>query len=52
MCVFVESGREVHSKATHARRVWGLLGGPRDLVTTYNWNYSPAYHWGNPYKPI
>ena len=25
-----------------------LLGGPRDLVTTDNWDYNPTYTWGNP----
>ena len=29
-----------------------VLGGPRDLVTTYNWDYNPTYKRGNPYKPI
>ena len=29
-----------------------LLGGPWDLVTTYNWAYNPTCNWGNPYKPI
>ena len=24
-----------------------LLGGPWDLVTTYNWDYIPTYNWGN-----
>ena len=27
----------------------GLLGGPWDLVTTYNWDYNPTCNWGNPY---
>ena len=26
-----------------------LLGGPWDLVTTYNWDYNPTCNWGNPY---
>ena len=30
----------------------GLLGGPWDLVTTYNWDYKPTYNLGNPYEPI
>ena len=30
----------------------GILGGPWDLVSTYNWDYNPTYNWGNPYKPI
>ena len=25
-------------------RAWGLLGGPWDLVTTYNWAYNPTYN--------
>ena len=29
-----------------------ILGGPWDLVNTYNWAYNPTYNWGNPYKPI
>ena len=29
-----------------------LIGGPWDLVITYNWDYNPTYNWGNPYKPI
>ena len=29
-----------------------ILGGPWDLVTTYNWAYEPTYTWGNLYKPI
>ena len=33
-------------------RGWGLLGGPWDLVTAYNWSYNPTYNWGNPCKPI
>ena len=28
--------------------VRGLLGGPWDLVTTYNWGYKPTCNWGNP----
>ena len=28
---------------------WGLLGGPWDLVTTYNWAYNPNY---NPSKSV
>ena len=31
---------------------YSLLGGSWDLVTTYNWDYNPAYNWGKPYKPI
>ena len=30
----------------------GVLGGPWDLVSTYNWDYNPTYNWGNPYKPV
>ena len=33
-------------------RVQAVLGGPWDLVTTYNWDYNPTYNCGNPYKPI
>ena len=29
-----------------------VLGGPWDLVTTYDWDYNPPYNWANPYKPI
>ena len=29
-----------------------ILGGPWDLVTTYNWDYNPTYNWGNPYKSM
>ena len=32
--------------------IQGLLGGPWDLVTTYNWDYTPTSIWGNPYMPI
>ena len=30
-------------------RVQGSLGGPWDLVATYNWDYNPTCNWGNPY---
>ena len=23
--------------------IWGVLGGPWDLVTTHNWAYNPTY---------
>ena len=26
-----------------------VLGGPWDLVTTYNWDYNPTCNWGNLY---
>ena len=29
-----------------------VLGGPWDLVSTYNWDYNPTCNRGNPYKPI
>ena len=29
-----------------------VLGGPWDLVITYNRDYNPPDSWGNPYKPI
>ena len=29
-----------------------VLGGPWDLVTTYNWAYNPTYNWGNRCKAI
>ena len=29
---------------------YSVLGGPWDLVTTYNWDYNPTYSWGNPHK--
>ena len=38
-------------KTTIMCRYWGLLGGPWDLATTYNWDHDPTYSWGNPYKP-
>ena len=37
--------------ATLGGRAW-VLGGPWDLVTTYNWAYNPAHNWGNPSKNI
>ena len=38
--------------AAHEPVILRLLGGPWDLVTTYNWCYNPTYNWGNPYRPI
>ena len=39
-------------KLLEFRGILGGLGGPWDLVTTYNWAYNPTYHWGNPLKSI
>ena len=38
-----------------ARPLFGImagfkLGGPWDLVTTYNWDYNPTYNWGKPHS--
>ena len=29
-----------------------MLGGPWDLVITYNWDYNPTCNWGTPISPL
>ena len=47
------SKRESHKMSMQvAVQVKKVLGGPWDLVTTYNWDYNPTYNAGNPCKHI
>ena len=35
-----------------ALNLTALLGGPWDLVTTYNWGYNPTHNWVTPISPF
>ena len=35
-------GGQLGTMNIHAQGFGGLLGGPRDLVTTYNWAHNPT----------